>query len=221
MVFQKDGSVTAELAVQFDQYMRQYAGLYEELAEKTKEYMPSFSREPVVIDVGAGPGLFSVVLHERVPAAWLLGVDLSRSMLQLAERNNREAGVFRFIPVQGRAEHLPFRENSVDVVVCRFSLLYWQTPVDGCREIHRVLRPGGRVVIESLNARLSGWRQWMMLRQMGLHGAKRRVILYQKNAYERAFTVSDVEGFLVDAGFSVIQKEGESRDWKFLVVAEK
>ena len=221
MISERHSDVSPYLAVQFDQYMKEYQGLYWSLAQKTKTYVSPSIHTPVLVDLGTGPGLFSIALHQCIPSAVLVGVDPSPPMLQLAVRNTRESAITQFIPVVGKAEKLPFKDASVDCVVGRFCLLYWQTPQAGCQEIYRVLKPGGRLILDTMNAEFPRWRLWMMLRQMRRQGADRTIIQYQRDAYAQAYTQAQITQFLSDAQYTVLEVEGKKTDWKFLVAAEK
>jgi ubiquinone/menaquinone biosynthesis C-methylase UbiE len=62
----------------------------------------------------------------------------------LAKENSREHGVHdRVSAVQGSAEKLPFDNNSVDLVVSRGSIFFWEDQQQGLAEVYRVLRSGG------------------------------------------------------------------------------
>jgi len=56
---------------------------------------------------------------------------------------------------------------------------------------------------------------------MLLNSAGGDVTKYHLDAYKTAYTISQVEQFLTDANFTIFEKEGSEKDWKFLVVAEK
>jgi ubiquinone/menaquinone biosynthesis C-methylase UbiE len=72
-----------------------------------------------------------------------MGVDLSLVMLAQARRRLPSCVLL----VAADAEALPFASGSFDSVVSSSSFHYWPAPADGLRELHRVMRPGGRVVI--------------------------------------------------------------------------
>jgi SAM-dependent methyltransferase len=64
----------------------------------------------------------------------------------------------RLSAVVGAAESLPFPDNTVDLVVSRGSIFFWDDPVKGLREVQRVLRPGGKAFIGGGAG--SGYPKW-------------------------------------------------------------
>jgi ubiquinone/menaquinone biosynthesis C-methylase UbiE len=99
-----------------------------------------------VLDVGCGTGVFAGRLHEAFPEAEVWGVDLVAGMLAKgAERWRQFAG--RVHPVQGDSERLPFAGNSFDVVTCANSFHHYPDQGRAVAEMHRVLRPGGRLLL--------------------------------------------------------------------------
>jgi ubiquinone/menaquinone biosynthesis C-methylase UbiE len=99
-----------------------------------------------VLDVAAGAGDQTLDLAERVgPAGAVVAVDLSPALVALGERRARLAG---FTQVQCRVadgEDLPVEAASFDAAVCRLGLMLFPDPLQGLREMHRALRPGGGV----------------------------------------------------------------------------
>jgi ubiquinone/menaquinone biosynthesis C-methylase UbiE len=96
-----------------------------------------------VLDIGCGTGLLLARLLERQPLAQYSGIDLSVGMLTEARR--RLSPQVRL--VGGDAETIPFSAGAFDVVVSSSSFHYWPSPRSGLAEVHRVLRPGGVLVI--------------------------------------------------------------------------
>ena len=97
-----------------------------------------------VLDVGTGTGIVALEAVARVlPGGSVLGIDLSEGMLETA-RSRAVAGVeFRRMD----AEALELEDGSFDVVLSLFALLHFPDPLRALREMHRVLRPGGRLVL--------------------------------------------------------------------------
>jgi ubiquinone/menaquinone biosynthesis C-methylase UbiE len=99
-----------------------------------------------VLDVGCGTGQFAARLLERFPRAEVWGLDLSTTMLQRAAgRQDLRNGRVRL--VQGDSEHLPFTNNTFDAVTCSHSFHHYPRQDRVLAEMHRVLRPDGRLLI--------------------------------------------------------------------------
>jgi ubiquinone/menaquinone biosynthesis C-methylase UbiE len=63
-------------------------------------------------------------------------------------RNAKEAGLTdRITAIEAVAKKLPFRDNSIDLVISRSSVMFWNDLVAGFDEIYRVLKPGGNTYI--------------------------------------------------------------------------
>jgi arsenite methyltransferase len=99
-----------------------------------------------VLDIGCGPGFYCAELLGEVGSKGsVVGVDGSPSMLALAERRCEDADNVEFH--EADATSLPVPDSSVDRALCVQVLEYVADPVTALAEMHRALRPGGRVVI--------------------------------------------------------------------------
>jgi ubiquinone/menaquinone biosynthesis C-methylase UbiE len=96
-----------------------------------------------VLDVACGPGIVTEALEQAGLLAF--GVDLTRAMIvEAASREGRY--------VRGNVGRLPFRDASFDAAVCRNSFHHFEHPESVMAEMARVVRDGGRVVIEDMRA---------------------------------------------------------------------
>jgi SAM-dependent methyltransferase len=98
-----------------------------------------------VLDVACGPGLVALALAES--AQHVTGLDITPAMLDKARELQRARGLANLSWVLGRADALPYANDSFDVVVTRFSFHHFTDPAKGLAEMMRVCRPGGRVVV--------------------------------------------------------------------------
>ncbi len=99
-----------------------------------------------ILDVGCGPGFYCAELAEEVgPSGSVVGVDSSPAMLELAARRCAGQEAVELRP--GEAVSLPVDDASVDAAVCVQVLEYVADPTVALAEMHRALRPGGRVVV--------------------------------------------------------------------------
>lgn len=112
-----------------------------------------------VVDVGCGDGALACVMASR--GADVAGVDPDPAMLAAAQSRAARAGV-RASFLEGRVEQLPFPDASVDVVVSVTVLCFVPDAAGAVREMARVLRPGGRLVIGELGR----WNLWAALRRV-------------------------------------------------------
>lgn len=98
-----------------------------------------------VLDVGCGPGGAAREAARR--GGQVTGVDPSPLMLRLARLLSRGRAGQRITFEEGTAEALPLDDESMSVAWAISSAHHWADVPAGLREIHRVLRPGGRLII--------------------------------------------------------------------------
>ena len=100
-----------------------------------------------ILDVGCGTGALSFAIAARCgPEARVTGVDISEGMLASA-RAKIARGSAACTFVHGSAERLPLPDASVDLAVSSSSFHFWGDATAGLREIARVLKPGGTLLL--------------------------------------------------------------------------
>ena len=98
------------------------------------------------LDAGCGSGLLARYLYEQSSRRDIIAVDLSELRLKQAENAARSLG--QKIKFQTEdLEDLSFRDDSFDVVVCRYVMEHVRKPELILKELFRVLKPGGKLVI--------------------------------------------------------------------------
>ncbi len=104
-----------------------------------------------VVDCGSGAGTDSLIAAGMVgPAGHVVGVDMTPEMLAKARRNAIEAGLTNVEFREGYLEALPVPDDWADVVISNGVLNLVPEKEKGFQEIHRVLRPGGRLQLADI-----------------------------------------------------------------------
>lgn len=97
-----------------------------------------------VLEVGCGRGGGTAFVHERFQPRSMIGLDLARRAIANCRATYRKPGL-EF--VAGDAEHLPFPDGSSDAVLSVESSHCYADMAQFLREVHRVLRPGGLLLL--------------------------------------------------------------------------
>jgi ubiquinone/menaquinone biosynthesis C-methylase UbiE len=108
-----------------------------------------------ILDAGCGTGVFTTDIIAA--GAVVTGLDISRPMLRAAIRKTGGVGG-AFTAVQGDMRRLPFAANSFDKAVSITAVEFIQDARAAIDELFRVTRPGGLVLVATLN-RLSPWAE--------------------------------------------------------------
>lgn len=114
-----------------------------------------------ILDLGCGPGVSTFALAHDLPESHLVGLDIARRMLNEARRRQRTAGpsAERIRWLLADSARLPLATGSVDACTGHSFLYLVADRRATLREIRRVLKPGGRLVLMEPNARATTVRQ--------------------------------------------------------------
>jgi ubiquinone/menaquinone biosynthesis C-methylase UbiE/broad specificity phosphatase PhoE len=118
-------------------------------------HLVNFAKLPAdqqILDIGTGLGILPLVLAEE-GAHTVVGIDVSPGMLEQAEYHRLQSGANISDRVSFRlaaAQALPFHDERFDAVFCRLVLNHAQKPEQIIREVVRVLRPGGVLILAEL-----------------------------------------------------------------------
>jgi ubiquinone/menaquinone biosynthesis C-methylase UbiE len=113
---------------------------------------PSLADARRLLDVGCGPGQFTILAAERLPHADVWGIDVAPTMIELARAHAVESdAVARLHFEVADVARLPFPDAHFDAVLSSGSIKHWPDQIAGLREMHRVLVPGGRALVGEMN----------------------------------------------------------------------
>jgi ArsR family transcriptional regulator len=118
---------------------------YDERVIERMAEVPGAGENSEVADVGTGTGFVAAGIAPRVKR--VVGVDNAPAMLTVARENLTALGASNVNLVVGEATKLPLEGGSVDAALANMVLHHAEHPTAMLREMARVVRPGGRVVI--------------------------------------------------------------------------
>ena len=139
-VHHRDGEWFADLMKETYQgrFSEEFWGVWRQQVE------PVLSDEPMILDLGSGPGLFLKDIVQRYPKAQAIGIECAPYMLDAM--GELPAGC-EVVNEDLHDPHLPLYNGSIDAVVASVVLHEMSQPVRALQEVHRCLKPGGRIYI--------------------------------------------------------------------------
>ncbi|MBQ0044342.1 MAG: bifunctional demethylmenaquinone methyltransferase/2-methoxy-6-polyprenyl-1,4-benzoquinol methylase UbiE [Bacteroidales bacterium] len=119
-------------------------------------------RPQQILDIACGTGDFSIEIARHTnPATTVTGLDLSDGMLEVMDRKVAQAGLSgRISTQQGNSEAMSFEDCSFDRVTIAFGIRNFENRETALKEILRVLKPGGRLVILELSVPSNPVLRW-------------------------------------------------------------
>lgn len=163
-----------------------------------------------IIDLASGTGDLAIMAARQFPDATITGVDLSQEMLSIAGRKAEKNRLSERITFQqADCLDLPFENNSFDLATIGFGIRNFESLCDGCKEMLRVLRPRGKLVILELsrpqNRVLSGFYHFYLTKVTPLWGklftGKTFEYAYLQRSIDCVPQGQDMLKLLRDAGF--------------------
>jgi ubiquinone/menaquinone biosynthesis C-methylase UbiE len=166
-------------------------------AEKVAQLEPGRD----ILEVAPGPGFFSIELA-RLGAFRITAIDISETFVSIARENAAREKVTVDFQL-GNASQIAFPDSSFDFIFCSAAFKNFTDPVGALREMHRVLRPGGRALIvdlrkdvslESIDREVNGtetnWLNRAIIR-----------LTFRTMLLKRAYTQRQIEEFVSQTGF--------------------
>ncbi len=118
-------------------------------------------RPKLILDVATGTGDVAIMAANMLQPEKIIGIDISEGMLAGGRKKIQQQGLHTVIQLQsGDSETINYPPNTFDAVTVAFGVRNFENLEKGLSEIHRVLKPGGRlVVLEFSKPLIPGFRQ--------------------------------------------------------------
>lgn len=180
---------------------------FEALARRVAAQIPANSS---VLEVAPGPGYCAIELAKS-GGCRMTGLDISRSFVEIASRNAKQAGVdvdFR----RGDAANMPFAPESFDFLLCRAAFKNFSQPLQALKEMYRVLKPGGRALIIDLrrDASMESISQAVQGMHLGTVNAMITRLTFRFMLLKRAYTKGEFRQLLAQTKFGPIEIREDS-----------
>jgi ubiquinone/menaquinone biosynthesis C-methylase UbiE len=182
----------------YDRSTRKDTQRFRDLAAQLRTVSPQGGD---MLEVAPGPGYLAIEMAKS-GAYRVTGLDVSRTMVELAHQNAAEAGVevdFR----QGNASAMPFADESFDLLACSAAFKNFSEPHRALEEMYRVLRPGGTALVLDLRKDVTMPEIRKYFQAIGLSTVERWMTLaaFRFLLLKRAYTPAQLEAMLTDIPF--------------------
>ncbi|MBA9075527.1 MULTISPECIES: bifunctional demethylmenaquinone methyltransferase/2-methoxy-6-polyprenyl-1,4-benzoquinol methylase UbiE [Rufibacter] len=105
------------------------------------------SNPQLILDIATGTGDFALETLRLKPKQ-VIGIDISEGMLEVGRQKIEKRGLSHLVQLQvGDSENIQFPDNHFDAITVAFGVRNFENLEKGLSEMHRVLKPGGRVVV--------------------------------------------------------------------------
>jgi ubiquinone/menaquinone biosynthesis C-methylase UbiE len=161
-------------ASQYEEWFERNKFAYESELQAIKEQLPESKNG---IEIGVGSGRFASPLGIK------LGLDPSKEMRRLAQKRGIQV-------IDGMAEAIPFGDSHFDFVLMVTTLCFLDDIEAGLKEVHRVLRSGGCLIIGFIDANSPMGRSYQE--------QKNKNVFYREATF---YSVEEIVAYLNKAGF--------------------
>jgi SAM-dependent methyltransferase len=146
----------------------------------------------VILDAGCGGGKTVSRLAQKAPRGKVIGIDYSADMVEYSKKVNKKLiAENRVEIVEGSVEKLGFSDDFFDLVTAIETYYFWPSFSDALKEIRRVLKPGGKLLIVN-----------EMVKD-GVYEIKHAEMI--KQAYVRLISLDEIRNTVLRVGFADVQ----------------
>ncbi|MBR8830046.1 MAG: 2-methoxy-6-polyprenyl-1,4-benzoquinol methylase, mitochondrial [Chroococcopsis gigantea SAG 12.99] len=167
-----------------------------------------------VLDAGTGTARIPILIASQRPDWQIIAVDLSPAMLEIADKNVREANLSHCIDLQKvDAKKLPYGDDQFDLVISNSLVHHLTEPLPFFQEVKRVLRPQGGLLFRDLLRPASLTIVEEMVKAIGPDYSPQQTGLFS-DSLRASFTLDEISALLSATGLHNINLyQSSDRHW--------
>ncbi len=155
-----------------------------------------------ILEVAPGPG-YTVIELAKLGNFTITAMDISKTFVEIGSNNAEKAGVkVQFI--EGNVSHMPFPDNQFHIIFNRAAFKNFKEPVKALMEMRRVLKPGGRALIQDLrpDINMKTINAYVSKMDSGPFQKLMQKIIFRYFLTRTAHSKEEFEEFISKAGYS-------------------
>jgi len=165
-------------------YDRRWSHYLKRTHERSFDFLGAHSGMKM-LDIACGTGKFLDLAARKLSPAFLMGVDPNPSMLEEAQKRISDNTILR----QASAYEIPADDQSFDRIVCLNSFHYFERPEKALREMRRVMKPNGKLI-------LTDWRA-----NRTTHVILKIALTAIRHPYHHIYSTEQIQATLKDEGY--------------------
>jgi ubiquinone/menaquinone biosynthesis C-methylase UbiE len=156
-----------------------------------------------ILDIGSGRGYISLLLAARNPQATIEGIDYSSMQVWAADALRRQRKIDNCRFSRGNAMKIMFPDETFDAVVSVGSIKHWPDGLRGLREMRRVLKPGGWVILSETDQEASDEALWQFVSRFNIWFIRDGLLFWglRHVVFGQSYTQQGLESLAHAAGF--------------------
>jgi len=186
------------IAENYEKYLRPV--LFDKPAKDITNRVPHSAG--AILELACGTGIVTEALKEKFPSAKITATDINPDMLAVAQDKMQDSNIVWDVV---NAEEIPYTDNSFDVVLCQFGIMFVPDKQKMVNEAFRVLKPGGKFIFNT----------WDEIKNVPATGIASEVITeFFKTDPPAFYTIpfsmynpAEIKAYLENAGFKNISVE--------------
>lgn len=167
-----------------------------------------------VLDAGTGTARIPILIAQQRPQWEIIGIDLAKSMLELGKKNLETAGLQQQISLAlVDVKRMPYLNASFDVVLSNSLLHHLSDPMLFLKEIKRILKPGGAILLRDLLRPENEEVMNAMVAEVDAKYSEHQTQLF-RNSLHAAFTLDEIHQLIQQAGLAGMNiYQSSDRHW--------